>query len=142
MTSSQHAYEVRSCKDHRGVKSNLRCVAIRQAVVWRAKRSQQCNRLRDVSQLSDDRLGTALRDRTGHAAPHGPSSAAGHIGGVALNAVTRLVRLGTGALVYAALGVFFRFQIPGFDLSFGFFSLCHFIFPSYLFWVVCLCVGQ
>src|SRR6266550_7089559 len=25
-----------------------------------------------------------------------------------------------------ALGVFFRFQIPDFDLFFGFFSLCHF----------------
>ena len=36
----------------------------------------------------------------------------------------------------SALGVFFWFQIPDFDLFFGFFSLCHFIFPSYLFWVV------
>ena len=64
------------------------------------------------------------------------------VGGVALNAVTLLVRLGTDALGCAALGVFFRFQIPSFDLSFGFFSLCHFIFPSYFFWVVCRCVGQ
>ena len=30
-----------------------------------------------------------------------------------------------------ALGVFFRFQIPDFDLFFGFFSLCHFFaFPD------------
>ena len=75
-----------------------------------------------------------------HAAPHGPSSAAGHIGGVALNAVTLLVRLGTGALGYAALGVFFGFQVTDFDRFLGFFSLCHFIFPSYLFWVVSRCV--
>ena len=60
-------------------------------------------------------------------------AAAGHIGAVALNAVTLLVRLVTDALDYAALGVFFRFQIPGFDLSFGFFSLCHFIFLAIYF---------
>jgi hypothetical protein len=36
-----------------------------------------------------------------------------------------------------ALGVFFRFQVTDFDLCFGFFSLCHFIF-SILF--VCRCV--
>jgi hypothetical protein len=30
----------------------------------------------------------------------------------------------------AALSIFFWFQIPDFDLFFGFFSLCHFIFPS------------
>jgi hypothetical protein len=43
------------------------------------------------------------------------------------------VRLGTDALDHATLGVFFRLQIPDFDLFFGFLSLCHFIFPSYLF---------
>jgi len=52
----------------------------------------------------------------------------------ALNAVTLLARLGTDlgthALDYATLGVFCRFQIPDFNLFFGFFSLCHFIFPS------------
>ncbi len=37
----------------------------------------------------------------------------------------------------AALGIFFRFQVSDFDRFLGFFSLCHFIFPSYLFWVVC-----
>jgi hypothetical protein len=43
-----------------------------------------------------------------------------------------------------ALGVFFRFQVTDFDRLLGFFSLCHFIFPSYLFWVcfsLC-CVGD
>jgi hypothetical protein len=58
----------------------------------------------------------------------------------ALNAVTLLARLGTDlgthALDYATLGVFFRFQIPDFDLFFGFFSLCHLNFSFYLFWVV------
>lgn len=29
----------------------------------------------------------------------------------------------------AALGIFFRFQIPNFYLFIGLFSLCHFIFP-------------
>jgi hypothetical protein len=63
----------------------------------------------------------------------------------ALNAVmTLLARLGTDvgtdALDYAALGVFFRFQVSDFDRRLGFFSLCHFIFPSYLFLVVCCCV--
>jgi len=32
-----------------------------------------------------------------------------------------------------ALGVFFRFQVTDFDRLLRFFSLCHFIFPSYLF---------
>ena len=32
-----------------------------------------------------------------------------------------------------ALGVFFRFQVTDLDRFLGFFSLCHFIFPSYLF---------
>ena len=41
---------------------------------------------------------------------------------------------------YTALGVFFRFQVADFDRLLGFFSLCHFIFPSYLFWVVSRCV--
>ena len=41
----------------------------------------------------------------------------------------------------AALGVFFRFQVSDFDRLLGFFSLCHFIFPSYLFglFLVVLC---
>ena len=46
------------------------------------------------------------------------------------------MRLGTDALDYTALGVFFRFQVSDFDRRLGFFSLCHFIFPSYLLWVV------
>ena len=36
----------------------------------------------------------------------------------------------------SAPGVFFRFQVSDFDRFLGFFSLYHFIFPSYLFWVV------
>jgi len=39
-----------------------------------------------------------------------------------------------------ALGVFFRFQVTDFDLCFGFFSLCHFIFSILFVWVVCRCV--
>jgi len=33
----------------------------------------------------------------------------------------------------SAFGVFFWFQVKDFDSFLGFFSLCHFIFPSYLF---------
>ena len=62
-----------------------------------------------------------------------------------LNAVMiRLPRLGADLCAdagnYSALGVFFRFQVSDFDRRLGFFSLCHFIFPSYLFWVVSRCV--
>ena len=32
-----------------------------------------------------------------------------------------------------AFGVFFGFQVADLDRFLGFFSLCHFIFPSYLF---------
>jgi hypothetical protein len=32
----------------------------------------------------------------------------------------------------SALGVFFWFQVTDFNCFLGFFSLCHFIFPSYL----------
>jgi hypothetical protein len=49
------------------------------------------------------------------------------------------VDLGPDVWNYSALGVFFRFQVSDFDPRFGFFSLCHFIFPSYLFWVVSRC---
>ena len=54
------------------------------------------------------------------------------------------VDFGTDVLDYSALGVFFRFQVSDFDRYLGFFSLCHFIFPSYLFWVVwsLCCVGD
>jgi hypothetical protein len=48
MTSSKHVYEVRPRKDHRCVKSNFRCVAIRSAVVRRTERHQQRNRLRAI----------------------------------------------------------------------------------------------
>ena len=41
---------------------------------------------------------------------------------------------------HTALGVFFRFQVSDFNRRLGFFSLCHFIFPSYLLWVVSRCV--
>ena len=50
------------------------------------------------------------------------------------------VDLGTDVLDYSALGVFFRFQVSNFDPRLAFFSLCHLIFPSYLFWVVSRCV--
>jgi hypothetical protein len=52
------------------------------------------------------------------------------------------VDVGTDVLDYSALGVFFRFQVSDFDPRLVFFSLCHFIFPSYLFWVVSRCVVQ
>ena len=39
-----------------------------------------------------------------------------------------------------ASGVFFWFQVTDFDRFLGFFSLCHFIFPSYLFGFVCCVV--
>ena len=62
-----------------------------------------------------------------------------------LNAVMILlsrlgVDLGTDVWDYPALGVFFRFQVSDFNRRLGFFSLCHFIFPSYLLWVVSRCV--
>jgi hypothetical protein len=41
-----------------------------------------------------------------------------------------------------ALGVFFGFQVTDLDCFFGFFSLCHFIFPSYLFGLFSRCVGS
>jgi hypothetical protein len=41
---------------------------------------------------------------------------------------------------HPAFGVFFRFQVTDFDRFLGFFSLCHFIFPSYLFGFVSRCV--
>jgi hypothetical protein len=40
-----------------------------------------------------------------------------------------------------AFGVFFWFQVTDFDRFFGFFSLCHFIFPTYLFGFVCCVVS-
>jgi hypothetical protein len=44
--------------------------------------------------------------------------------------LTRLgTDLGTDVRDYAALGVFFWFQVSDFDRCLGFFSLCHFIFP-------------
>lgn len=33
---------------------------------------------------------------------------------------------------HTAFSIFFRFHIPNFDRFFGFFSLCHFLFLSYL----------
>ena len=51
------------------------------------------------------------------------------------------VDVGTDVLDYPALGVFFRFQVSDFDPRLGFFSLCHFIFPSFYFglYLVVLC---
>jgi hypothetical protein len=54
----------------------------------------------------------------------------------ALVLVADLVLAVAKALVAAdgpAFGVFFRFQVTDLDRFLGFFSLCHFIFPSYLF---------
>jgi hypothetical protein len=50
MTSSQHVYEVRPRKDHRGF--DLISAVLPFGGLWlrRAKRNQQCNRLRKVSQ--------------------------------------------------------------------------------------------
>jgi hypothetical protein len=39
-----------------------------------------------------------------------------------------------------AFGVFFWFEVTDFDRFLRFFSLCHFIFPSYLFGFVSRCV--
>jgi len=64
----------------------------------------------------------------------------GALNAVTLNALTLLVRLGADVNDYAALGIFFRFQVTDFDLCFGFFSLCHFIFSILFVWVVCRCV--
>jgi hypothetical protein len=41
-----------------------------------------------------------------------------------------------------AFGVFFGFQVTDLDRFLGFFSLCHFIFPSYLFGLFSRCVGS
>ena len=41
---------------------------------------------------------------------------------------------------HTAFGVFFRFQVSDFDCRLGFFSLCHFYFASYLFWLFSRCV--
>jgi hypothetical protein len=40
----------------------------------------------------------------------------------------------------AAFGVFFGFQVTDLDRFLGFFSLCHFIFPSYLFGLFSRCI--
>jgi hypothetical protein len=50
------------------------------------------------------------------------------------------VDLGTYALDYPALGVFFRFQVSDFDARLGFFSLCHFIFLAIYFGLFGRCV--
>jgi hypothetical protein len=43
-------------------------------------------------------------------------------------------------LDYAALGVFFRFQVADFDRQLGFFSLCHFVFLAIYFGLFGRCV--
>jgi len=53
------------------------------------------------------------------------------------NAVTRPANAVTRP---ATFSIFFRLHIPNFDRFFGFFSLCHFILPSYLFGLFCRCV--
>jgi hypothetical protein len=49
-----HLYEVRPRKDRRGVDLIFRCAAVRSALLWRTKRDQQCNRLRDAFSRSHD----------------------------------------------------------------------------------------
>ena len=66
----------------------------------------------------------------------------GTLNAVTLNAVTLLVRLGADVNDYAALGIFFRFQVTDFDAFLYFFSLCHFIFPIYLFGLFVRCVNE
>ena len=58
-----------------------------------------------------------------------------------------LLLAATGLLVGAAaggysttLGIFFWFQITDFDRFLGLFSLCHFIFPSYLLGLFSRCI--
>jgi hypothetical protein len=62
------------------------------------------------------------------------------LGAAVLDTVTLLVRLAVDGNDYTALGIFFRLQIPNFDLCFAFFSLCHLVFPNYLFFGLFVCV--
>src|SRR3954453_2509024 len=64
------------------------------------------------------------------------------IGLAVLNIATAALGRSAAGGHSTALGIFFRFQVTDFD-RFGFFSLCHFYFPSYLFglFVLC-CVGD
>jgi hypothetical protein len=67
-----HIYEVRSRKDHRGVGLISDALPFGPAVVRRAKRSQQCGRLREVFQpltsCCDSRLRlSGQRDRNARA---------------------------------------------------------------------------
>lgn len=55
------------------------------------------------------------------------------LGTTGLHAVALLVHLGINVSHYATSGIFFWFQIADFDFCFAFFSLCHFVFPAYLF---------
>ncbi len=61
MTSLQHLYEVRPRRDKRGFDLISDVLPFRAAVVWRAKRSQQCNRLREVSQPVTECCDSRLR---------------------------------------------------------------------------------
>ena len=60
MIGSQHTLRSPPAQRSSRRLSDFRCAAIPSAVVWRAKRSQQCNRLRQVfepfAQRSDSRL--------------------------------------------------------------------------------------
>ena len=56
---------------------------------------------------------------------------ASSLGAAVLNAETLLVRLGVDVNNYATLDIFFRFQIPDFNLCFALFSLCHFFLTMY-----------
>ena len=48
MTSSQHVYEIRPRKDHRGVALISDALPFGRLMIWRAERNQEYNRLRKV----------------------------------------------------------------------------------------------
>ena len=50
------------------------------------------------------------------------------LGAAELDTVTLLVRLGVDVNDHTTFCLFFRFQIPNFDLCFAFFSLRHLVF--------------
>ena len=79
MTSSHHLYEVRPRKDKRGVDLISDVLPFESPVVWRAKRSQQRNRLPKVLQsftrcararvLRLHRIGTQQRNKPRYSRP-------------------------------------------------------------------------
>ena len=60
--ATTHVYEVRPRKDHRGLDLISDALPFDSAVVRRAKRSQQCNRLREISQSITQRCDSRLHE--------------------------------------------------------------------------------